>query len=85
MSKEEIRSIAREAAHEAVREALGPHYTRLGDVTKSSYRKVLDKLADKGYLKGREGTGEDLVLDMSETGVRALVIMGRALEGAGLL
>lgn len=85
MSKEEIQAIAREAAQEAVREALGPHYTRLGDVTKSSYRKVLDKLADNGYLKGREGTGEDLVLDMSETGVRELVIMGRALEGAGLL
>lgn len=85
MSKEEIRAIAREAAQEAVLEAMGPHYTRLGDVTKSSYRRVLDKLADKGYLKGREGTGEDLVLDMSETGVRELVIMGRALEGAGLL
>lgn len=85
MSKDEIQAIAREAAQEAVREALGPHYTRLGDVTKSSYRQVLDKLVDKGYLKGREGTGEDLVLDMSETGVRALVIMGRALEGAGLL
>ena len=85
MSKEEIRAIAREAAQEAVREAMGPHYTRLGDVTKSSYRRVLDKLVDKGYLKGREGTGEDLVLDMSETGVRELVIMGRALEGAGLL
>ena len=85
MSEEEIRAIAREAAQEAVREAMGPHYTRLVDVTKSSYRRVLDKLADKGYLKGREGTGEDLVLDMSETGVRELVIMGRALEGAGLL
>lgn len=85
MIKEEIQAIARDAAQEAVREALGPHYTRLVDVTKSSYRKVLDKMVDKGYLKGREGTGEDLVLDMSETGVRALVIMGRALEGAGLL
>lgn len=85
MSEEKIQAIAREAAQEAIREALGPHYTRLGDVTKSSYRKVLDKLVAKGYLKGREGTGEDLVLDMSETGVRALVIMGRALEGAGLL
>lgn len=85
MSKEEIRAIAREAAQEAVREAMGHHYTRLGDVTKSSYRRVLDKLVAKGYLKGREGTGEDLVLDMSETGVRELVIMGRALEGAGLL
>lgn len=78
-------SIARESARAATEEALGPHYTRLGDVTKSSYRRVLEKLVGKGYLKGREGTGEDLVLDMSETGVRELVIMGRALEGAGLL
>lgn len=85
MSKVEVMAIAREAAQEAVLEAMGPHYNRLGDVTKSSYRRVLDKLADNGYLKGREGTGEDLVLDMSETGVRELVIMGRALEGAGLL
>lgn len=85
MSKEEIQAIAREVAQEAIREALGPHYNRLGDVTKSSYRQVLDKLVDNGYLRGREGTGEDLILDMSETGVRELVIMGRALEGAGLL
>ena len=85
MSEEKIQAIAREAAQEAVLEAMGPHYNRLGDVTKSSYRRVLDKMVDKGYLKGREGTGEDLILDMSETGVRALVIMGRALEGAGLL
>lgn len=85
MSKDEIQAIVRESAQEAIREALGPHYTRLGDVPKSSYRKVLDKLVAKGYLKGREGTGEDLVLDMSETGVRELVIMGRALEDAGLL
>lgn len=85
MSEEKIQAIAREAAQEAILEAMGPHYNRLGDVTKSSYRKVLDKLVAKGYLKGREGTGEDLVLDMSETGVRELVIMGRALEGAGLL
>lgn len=85
MSKEEIQAIAREVAQEAIREALGPHYNRLGDVTKSSYRQVLDKLVDNGYLRGREGTGEDLILDMSETGVRTLVILGRALEGAGML
>lgn len=85
MSKEEIQAIAREVAQEAIREALGPHYNRLGDVTKSSYRQVLDKLVDNGYLRGREGTGEDLILDMSETGVRTLVILGRALERAGML
>ncbi|MCI6729246.1 MAG: N-acetylmuramoyl-L-alanine amidase [Clostridiales bacterium] len=78
-------SIARESARAATEEALGPHYTRLGDVTRPGYRRILDKLVNLGYLRGREGTGEDLILDMSETGVRTLVILGRTLEGAGLL
>lgn len=41
------------------------------------YRPTLDKLIADGKLKGREGTGEDLVLDMSEEMVRVLVIMNR--------
>lgn len=41
------------------------------------YRDVLDKLIAEGKLKGRGGSGEELVLDMSEEMVRALVIMNR--------
>lgn len=41
------------------------------------YRDVLDKLIRDGKLKGRGGSGEDLVLDMSEEMVRVLVIMNR--------
>ena len=41
------------------------------------YRDVLDRLIAEGRLKGRGGSGEDLVLDMSEEMVRVLVIMNR--------
>ena len=36
-----------------------------------------DKLIAKGILKGRGGSGEDLVLDMSEDAVRLLVMLDR--------
>ncbi len=93
MTREEVEKIAREAAAAAVTEAvekavanaMGPHYTRLGDVKQPGYRPMLEKLAEKGYLKGREGAGADMVIDLNESDVRALVIMGRALEAAGLL
>ena len=54
----------------------GAYYYKLSEVP-PMYREVLDKLIADGKLKGREGTGEDLVLDMSEEMVRALVIMNR--------
>lgn len=54
----------------------GAYYYKLSEVP-PMYRDVLDKLIAEGKLKGREGTGEDLVLDMSEEMVRALVIMNR--------
>ena len=54
----------------------GAYYYKLSEVP-PMYRDVLDKLIADGKLKGREGTGEDLVLDMSEAMVRVLVIMNR--------
>ena len=41
------------------------------------YRETLDKLIAKGAIKGRSGSGEDLVLDMAEDTVRVLVILDR--------
>ena len=55
----------------------GGYYYKLSDVDKQ-YRETLDQLITKGVLKGREGTGEDLVLDMSEDAVRLLVVLDRA-------
>ena len=89
ISKEELQKMindaANKAAKEAVEAAVGKHYKRLGDVAEPSYRPMLDKLAAKGYLRGRSGTGADMVIDMYESDIRAQVIAGRALEAAGLL
>ena len=54
----------------------GAYYERLGEVPQM-YRGALDRLIEAGKLKGRGGSGEELVLDMSEEMVRALVICSR--------
>lgn len=55
----------------------GGYYYKLSDVDQQ-YRDTVDKLIAMGVLNGREGTGEDRVLDMSEDAVRLLVILDRA-------
>lgn len=54
----------------------GNYYYKLGDVPKS-YRAVLDDLIAKDILKGKGGSGDDMILDMTEDSVRVLVIMNR--------
>jgi N-acetylmuramoyl-L-alanine amidase CwlA len=58
-------------------EAEEVRYEKLKDVTNQTYRQTLDKLVEKGLLKGKGGTGEDLTLDLSEDNVRMLVILDR--------
>lgn len=53
-------------------------FYKLGEVTQSYYRKTLDKLVEKGYLVGRDGEGDDMVIDLGEDTVRTLVILDRA-------
>lgn len=53
-------------------------YEKLGDVTSETYRATLDKLVERGIIKGREGSGEDLVIDLGEDAVRLLVYLDRA-------
>ena len=53
-------------------------YEKLGDVTSTTYRTTLDKLIDKGIIKGYEGTGDDMVIKLSEESVRLLVFNDRA-------
>lgn len=52
-------------------------YHTLGDVTSELYRQTLNKLIEKKILNGREGTGEDLVLDLGEDTIRTLVMLDR--------
>ena len=53
------------------------YYHTLRDVD-VAYRDTLDKLIANGILRGWDGSGEDLVLDLSEEAVRVLVMLDRA-------
>lgn len=53
-----------------------PWYHTLGEVPKG-YRKELDKLVDAGKLKGKGGSGDDMVLDMPLSALRVLIILSR--------
>ena len=55
----------------------GDYYDKLSDVP-SEYRGTLDELIASGIIKGRGGSGEDLVIDLSEEAVRVLVMLDRA-------
>ena len=55
---------------------LEPYYHLLGDVPED-YRGELDKLVAAGVLRGREGTGDNMVLDLPESAVRAIIICKR--------
>lgn len=41
------------------------------------YRAEIDPLIESGKLKGKSGEGENLVLDMSESAVRVMIILNR--------
>lgn len=55
----------------------GKRYHTLGDITSEYYRPTIDKLINKGVLKGKGGEGEDTEIDLSEDAVRLLVILDR--------
>ena len=53
-----------------------PWYHTLGEVP-NGYRKEMDKLVDDGKLKGKSGSGDDMVLDMPLSALRVLIILSR--------
>lgn len=53
-----------------------PWYHTMGEVP-NGYRKELDKLVDAGKLKGKSGSGDDMVLDMPLSALRVLIILSR--------
>ena len=54
-----------------------PYCHLLRDVP-SGYRQELDKLIAAGKLKGKSGEGEDLVLDLTLSAIRVLIVLNRA-------
>ena len=53
-------------------------YHLLGDVKEPMYRETLNRLIARDVLRGREGSGESLVLDLGEDAIRMLVTLERA-------
>ena len=53
-----------------------PWHHTLGEVPEG-YRKELDKLIAAGKLKGKGGSGDDMVLDMPLSALRVLIILSR--------
>ena len=51
-------------------------YHLLSDLPQS-YRKEIDPLIAAGKLRGKSGAGESLVLDLSESAIRAIIVMSR--------
>lgn len=52
-------------------------YEKLADIKEAAYRPTIDKLIKKGIIKGKGGSGEDLLLDLGEDAVRILVYLDR--------
>lgn len=53
-----------------------PWYHTLGEVP-SGYRAELNKLVEAGKLKGKSGSGDDMVIDLPESALRAIIICNR--------
>ena len=73
-------NVMRDKIEETLREqekVQGKRYHTLGDITSEYYRPTIDKLINKGVLKGKGGDGEDIEIDLSEDAVRLLVILDR--------
>ena len=56
----------------------GSFYVKLGDVKYPVYREALDAAITKDILKGYGGSGDDVVINMSEEAVRMFVFLYRA-------
>ena len=53
-----------------------PYYHLISELP-DGYRKEIDPLVANGTLRGKSGEGENLVLDLSESAVRAIIIVSR--------
>ena len=56
----------------------GEYYHLLKEVTSKTYREALDAAIAKGFIKGEGGTGDNLILNLSEESVRMIVYLYRA-------
>lgn len=60
------------------------YYHTMGELP-DYYRTELDKLVSAGYLKGKGGEGDEMILDLHEESVRGLVVLARVSSKNGLI
>ncbi|MBP3411642.1 MAG: N-acetylmuramoyl-L-alanine amidase [Oscillospiraceae bacterium] len=81
-AKQEAEEKAKQEAEKQEQEVDEVRYYTLGDLKKTPghevYLPTIEKLIRKGYLLGRGGKGDDLILDFSEDSLRLLVTLDRA-------
>ena len=53
-------------------------YELLKDIKNEAYRPTVEKLLEREILRGKNGEGEDTVIDLGEDAIRLLVILDRA-------
>ena len=81
-AKQEAEEKAKQEAEKQEQEVDEVRYYTLGDLKQTPghevYLPTIEKLIRKGYLLGRGGKGDDLILDFSEDSLRLLVTLDRA-------
>jgi len=82
LAKAEAKTIADYYGLQKIKEETEMRYKTLADLKADSnsrfYLPTVEKLIAKGYLNGKGGTGDDLILDFSEDSIRILVTLDRA-------
>ncbi|MBP3412653.1 MAG: N-acetylmuramoyl-L-alanine amidase [Oscillospiraceae bacterium] len=78
----EAKTIASHYGLKMIKEESEVRYNTLADLkaapNSQHYLPTVEKLIAKGYLNGKGGSGDDLILDFSEDSIRILVTLDRA-------
>lgn len=53
-------------------------YKMLKDIDNADYRPTVERLMEKGVIRGKGGSGEETVIDLGEDALRVLVMLERA-------
>ena len=82
LAEAEAKTIADYYGLQKIKEETEMRYKTLADLKADAnskhYLPTVEKLIAKGYLNGKGGTGDDLILDFSEDSIRILVTLDRA-------
>ena len=82
LAKAEAKTIADHYGLQKIKEDTEVRYRTLADLKSDPnsrfYLPTVEKLIEKGFIQGKGGTGDDLILDFSEDSIRVFVTLDRA-------